>query len=71
MVTEDFFGEVVAYGRERGVLVRPHFNTPGHNTLIPRLIPATSAKDEKGIPTGYGFCLTTPKTYCRAIVIED
>ena len=63
MVLGDFFGQIVAYGRERGVLVRPHYNTPGHNSLIPRVIPETSALDEAGRPTGYGFCLTNPRTY--------
>ncbi len=63
MVEDDFFGEVVAYGQTRGVMVRPHFNTPGHNTLIPRMIPDVSALDENGEPTGYGFCLSNERTY--------
>ena len=63
MFTEDFFGEVVAYGASRGVTVYPHFNTPGHNTLIPHKIPEISSKDEDGNPVGYGFCLSNPKTY--------
>lgn len=63
MFTEDFFGDVVAYGASRGVTVYPHFNTPGHNTLIPHKIPEISAKDENGKPGGYGFCLSNPKTF--------
>lgn len=63
MFEQDFFGQVVAYGRSRGVTVRPHFNTPGHNTLIPHKIPEIGAVDEKGQPTGYGFCFSHPKTY--------
>jgi len=63
MFTEDFFGDVVAYGASRGVTVYPHFNTPGHNTLIPHKIPEISAQDESGQPTGFGFCLSNPKTY--------
>ncbi len=63
MFTEDFFGEVVAYGASRGVTVYPHFNTPGHNTLIPHKIPEISSKDENGNPVGYGFCLSNPRTY--------
>ncbi|MDH7570369.1 MAG: glycoside hydrolase family 20 zincin-like fold domain-containing protein, partial [Armatimonadota bacterium] len=59
---EDFFGQVVAYGRERNVVVRPHFNSLGHNTLIPRLYPEVSALDAHGEPTGYGYCLTNPAT---------
>lgn len=60
---QDFFGELVAYGLERNVVVRPHFNSLGHNTLIPRLYPEVSARDAHGEPTGYGYCLTSPKTY--------
>ncbi len=63
MFEEDFFGEVIAYGKKRGISVRPHFNQPGHNTLIPTAIPEISAKDENGKPVGYGFCFTNPKTY--------
>ncbi len=63
MFEEDFFGEVVAYGASRGVTVYPHLNTPGHNTLIPHKIPEISAKNPDGTPTGYGFCLSNPRTY--------
>lgn len=68
---EDFFGEIVAYGTSRGMLVGPHFNTPGHNSLIPRLMPEISALDENGNPTGYGFCLTNPRTYEVMYTIVD
>jgi len=61
--TEDFFGDIVAYGATRGVTIYPHFNTPGHNTLIPHKIPEISSKDEQGNPVGYGFCLSNPMTY--------
>ena len=60
---EDLLGDIVKYGRERNVLVYPHFNSLGHNTLIPRLYPEVSAKDEEGEPTGYGYCLSEPGTY--------
>jgi len=68
---EDFFGEIVAYGASRGMLIGPHFNTPGHNSLIPRLMPEISALDEQGNPTGYGFCLTNPRTYEVMYTIVD
>ncbi len=71
MFEEDFFGELVAYGAARGMLIRPHFNTPGHNTLIPRLIPEISAKDEDGRPTGYGFCIHNERTYEVMFTIID
>lgn len=63
MYEDDFFGEVVAYGRSRNVKVRPHFNSLGHNTLIPRLYPEVSSKDAYGQPRGYGFCLSNPATF--------
>lgn len=63
MFEEDFFGQVVAYGHERGVAVRPHFNGPGHSTLIPTVYPEVSAKDEHGQPTGFGYCLSSERTY--------
>jgi hypothetical protein len=63
MVTEDSFGEIVAYGKAHNVHVRPHFNSPGHNTVIPRVFPEISARDASGQPMGYGFCLSNSRTY--------
>jgi len=60
---EDLFGEIIKYGKSRGVLVRPHFNTPGHNTQIPRHYPETSAKSADGTPKKYGFCMSSPATF--------
>jgi hypothetical protein len=71
MFEEDFFGALVAYGAERGMVIRPHFNTPGHNTLLPRLLPEISARDEQGQPTGYGFCISNPRTYEVMFTIVD
>jgi hypothetical protein len=63
MVTDDFFGEIVAYAKARNVVVRPHFNSPGHNTLIPHVFPEISSLDDKGNPIGYGLCLSNPRSY--------
>lgn len=63
MAREDFLGEVVAYGKDRGITVVPYFSSLGHNTLIPRLMPEISMKDKRCHPIGYGFCTTCPKTY--------
>ncbi len=63
MFDEDLFGQVANYGRQRGIIVRPHWNGPGHTTLIPRLVPECSAVDEHGEPTGYGYCLSRDATY--------
>ncbi|MEM2702909.1 MAG: glycoside hydrolase family 20 zincin-like fold domain-containing protein [Candidatus Bathyarchaeia archaeon] len=59
---EDFFSEIIAYGKKRNVIVCPAFNSLGHNTLIPREYPEISAIEENGNPTNYGFCLTNPNT---------
>jgi len=58
---QDFFGDVVAYGQKRGVEVIPYVNSLGHNTLIPRLIPAFAAKNEDGEPEEFGYCLSNPE----------
>ena len=63
MAEEDFFGDLISYGKERGVEVVPLWNSYGHNTLLPRLHPEISAKDEQGKPTSHGFCLAESKTY--------
>ncbi len=63
MAEQDFFGDLIAYGKERAVEVVPLWNSYGHNTLIPRLHPEISAKDEQGNPTSHGFCLAESRTY--------
>ena len=60
---QDFFGDVVAYGQQRGVEVIPYVNSLGHNTLIPRLIPEFAAKTEDGEPEEFGYCLSNPDVH--------
>ncbi len=60
---DDFFGEIIKYGKKKYVTVYPKFNSLGHNTLLPRIFPGISAKDEQGNPTGYGFCTSNNETY--------
>ncbi|MCQ2396553.1 MAG: glycoside hydrolase family 20 zincin-like fold domain-containing protein, partial [Lentisphaeria bacterium] len=55
----DNFEEVLTYAHERGIIIFPVMNLMGRSTLLPKLIPALSACDEKGKPTGYGLCLTS------------
>lgn len=62
LFAEDFLGEVVAYGRRHGVSVVPFVNSLGHNTMIPRMYPAVSAKDADGTPRHIGYCLSAPET---------
>ncbi len=63
MVKDDFFGELIAYGRSKAVEVFPLFNSYGHNTLIPRMFPDIAAKFEDGESTLTGFCTKNPGTY--------
>jgi len=62
MREQDLLGKIAEYARERGVTVIPFVNSLGHNTLIPRLYPDISAKDDNGDPTQYGYCLSNPRT---------
>lgn len=63
MYETDYFGELVAYGKKKNVEVIPLFNSLGHNTLLPRLYPEISAKDENGNDNCLGFCTSDEKTY--------
>lgn len=71
MVEDDFFGDVVAYGKARNVYVRPHFNGPGHNSVLPRYFPEMASLDEDGNAKGYGYCLTNEATYERLFELFD
>lgn len=71
MFEQDFFGELIAYGKTKGVTVFPLFNSYGHNTLIPAQYPEVSAKDENGEPTLTGFCTANQKTYEMMFSIYD
>jgi glycosyl hydrolase family 20 len=68
---EDFFGDLIKYGKEKHVIVYPCFNSLGHNTLIPRLMPEISSVDENGQPRGYGFKTSNKKTYKVLFDIYD
>ena len=63
MYKEDFFAEVVAYGKRKNIVVVPEVNSLGHNTLIPRMLPEISAKNEDGTPKNRGYCTSNPETY--------
>ncbi len=62
MFQEDFLADLVDYAAARGVTVVPFVNSYGHNTLIPRLRPELSAKNEDGSPRRIGYCLSDPAT---------
>jgi|CZCB01.1.fsa_nt_gi hypothetical protein len=71
MFEEDFLGDLIAYGKTKGVTVFPLVNSYGHNTLIPAQYPEVSAKDENGEPSLTGFCTSNPKTYEVLFSIYD
>ncbi len=71
MFEEDFFGDLIAYGKTKGVTVFPLVNSYGHNTLIPAMYPEVSAKDEDGEPSLTGFCTSNPNTYELLFTIYD
>lgn len=48
MYGEDYFGNMIAYGKTKNVEIIPLFNSLGHNTVIPRLMPEISAVNENG-----------------------
>ncbi len=70
MAKDDFFGELIAYGKTKGVEVFPLWNSLGHNTLIPTKYPET-APIVDGEPSRVGFCVSSPKTYELLFKIYD
>ena len=71
MYEKDFFGEVVKYGKTKNVEVFPLFNSFGHNSLLPRIIPELSAVDADGNPTANGFCTSNEKVYETLFKLYD
>lgn len=63
MFREDFFGEIIAYGKKKNIRVQPLFNSLGHNRLLPTVFPEISSVNEEGKPSGYGFCTKNDKVY--------
>ncbi|MBQ6902348.1 MAG: family 20 glycosylhydrolase [Oscillospiraceae bacterium] len=70
MASEDFFGEVVKYGKKWGVEVVPLWNSYGHNSLIPRKYPEV-APIVNGEPGKNSLCISNPKTYEMLFNIYD
>ncbi|MBE6574240.1 MAG: hypothetical protein E7652_07595 [Ruminococcaceae bacterium] len=68
---EDYLGELIAYAKSRNITIKPLFNSFGHNTLIPRLHPELSAKDENGNPTKHGFCVSDEAVFEYMFAIYD
>lgn len=54
---------IAEYAKTKNIALIPGVATLGHNALIPRMIPETSAVKENGEITGSGFCTASPKAY--------
>ncbi len=70
MAHDDFFGELIAYGKSVGIEILPLWNSYGHNTLMPTKYPEV-APIVNGEKSKVGFCISTPKTYEMLFNIYD
>lgn len=68
---DDFFGEIVAYCRDRGIEVIPAVNGLGHNTLFPRMLPEVAPRNEDGTTNPTGFCTNSDATYELLFSVYD
>lgn len=65
---EELLGDVLAYAKEKDMMVFPIFSLFGNNTLFPRVMPETSALDENNKPSEKSFCTYSRDT--RVFVTE-
>ena len=70
MAEKDFLGDIVAYGKKRGIEVFPLWNSYGHNSLLPRMYPEV-APIVDGEKSKIGLCVSSPKTYEVLFKIYD
>ncbi len=70
MAEKDFFGDIIAYGKKRGIEVFPLWNSYGHNTLLPRMYPEV-APTVNGEKSPIGLCVSSEKTYEVLFSIYD
>ncbi len=70
MVRDDFFGDLIAYGKSRGVEVLPLWNSYGHNSLLPKNY-LEVAPIIDGKPAKNSLCVSSPKTYEMLFDIFD
>ena len=70
MAEKDFLGEVISYGKKRGIEVFPLWNSYGHNSLLPRMYPEV-APLVNGEKSKIGLCVSSPKTYEVLFKIYD
>ena len=60
---DNFLEDIFRACRDWGIELRPDWNSFGHNTLIPRLLPEVAPVDENGVGQKFGFCTSRQETY--------
>ena len=60
---DGFFNDIIQYAKDRAIEVYPFFNSLGHNSLFPQMLPEVAPKDLKGKPKDYSFCTASEDTY--------
>ena len=60
---DNFLEDIFRACRDWGIEVVPLWNSFGHNTLIPRMIPEIAPVDENGVGQKFGFCTSRQETY--------
>lgn len=69
---DNLLDDIFRRARDLGIQVVPSWNSYGHNTLVPRLIPSVSAKEADGVTaTEFGFCTSSQETFDLLFSIYD
>lgn len=69
---DNLLDDIFRRARDLGIQIMPSWNSYGHNTLLPRMIPSISAKEEDGVtPTEFGFCTSSEETFQTLFAIYD
>lgn len=69
---DNLLDDIFRRARDLGIQIVPSWNSYGHNTLLPRMIPSISAKEADGVtPTEYGFCISSEETFDTLFSIYD
>lgn len=68
---DNLLEDIFRRARDLGIQIVPLWNSFGHNTLIPRLIPEVASVSEDGEPQMCGFCTSSQATYDLLFSIYD
>lgn len=69
---DNLLDDIFRRARDLGIQIYPTWNSYGHNTLIPRLVPSVSAKAADGVTaTEFGFCTSSQETFDLLFSIYD